>query len=459
MTRCTAIVDIGKTNAKLLLSDQADGRIVWAAERAADRPPPRLGVPCRELDVTGIETWLRGALAEAARIAPITRIVPIAHGAALVVIAADGSVLAAPDYEDAAFDKHRDAYAPLRDPYHESCSPSLPLGLNLGRQLFHLEREAPALMEAADAILLWPQYWAWRLCGVAASELTSLGSHSDLWRPREGRFSALAERRRWAKLLPPLRRADEVLGQLRPEVAAACGLSPHCAVLCGMHDSSASFHAMSGFAETVISSGTWTIIMTRATSLERLVEARDMLANVDIGGTPVAVARAMGGREYAAVAGEAAPAPTPAALANVIERGALALPSFAAGGPFQGQRGIITGAEALTPPGRAALATLYVALLADEMLRALDAGGPVVVDGPLAANPLFAPVLQALRPDSTVHRSRSRDGVVSAANALALGRRQPAFAPEPVARIAIAGLDQYRHAWRARSAPPMPTRA
>jgi L-fuculokinase len=452
MTGCTAIIDIGKTNAKLLLSDQADGRVIWSAERAARPPPRRSHVPCRELDVAGIEAWLLGALAEAARIAPVTHIVPIAHGAALVVIGADGSVLAAPDYEDTAFDKHREAYASLRDPYRETYSPSLPLGLNLGRQLFHLEREAPALMEAAASILLWPQYWAWRLCGVAASELTSLGSHSDLWRPREGRVSSLAEEQGWARLLPKLRRADEVLGQVRPELAMACGLAPDCAVLCGMHDSSASFHAMRGFAETVISSGTWTIIMTSAASLDRLVEASDMLANVDIGGMPVAVARAMGGREYAAVAGDKAPAPTPEALTDIVKRGAMALPSFAAGGPFQGQRGMISGAEALNPAARAALATLYVALLADEMLRALDARGPVVVDGPLASNPLFAPVLQALRPDSFIHRSRARDGVVSATNALALGRRQPALAPEPVAPLLLPGLDEYRHAWRARVA-------
>jgi L-fuculokinase len=30
---------------------------------------------------------------------------------------------------------------------------------------------------------MYPQYWAWRLCGAAASEATSLGCHTDLWHP------------------------------------------------------------------------------------------------------------------------------------------------------------------------------------------------------------------------------------------------------------------------------------
>ena len=453
MSALTAIVDIGKTNAKLLLSDAADGRVVWSAERSAECPAQRPGVPCRELDVAGLEAWLLPTLAEAARVGPIDCIVPIAHGAALAVIGPDGEMLAAPDYEDQALTTHRADYARLRDGYAETLSPQLPLGLNLGQQLLHLEREAPALLARARAILTWPQYWAWWLSGVAASEVTSLGCHTDLWLPRRGCVSELCARRGWAPLFPPLRRADAALGPIRPELARACRLDPACRVLCGMHDSSASYHALRETAETVISSGTWTVIMTRAATLERLQEARDMLANVDIAGATVGVARAMGGREYAAVAGPHAADPSAEALAAVIKTGAMALPSFAAGGPFQGQKGRLERAAQLDPAGRAALATLYLALLADEMLRLLGTDGRIIVDGPLAGNPLFGPVLQALRPTDFVLRSRSRDGVVIAANALARGRRQPLAVLSPTAGLTLAGLDRYHAAWRARARP------
>lgn len=30
---------------------------------------------------------------------------------------------------------------------------------------------------------MYPQYWALRLTGIAANEVTSLGCHTDLWNP------------------------------------------------------------------------------------------------------------------------------------------------------------------------------------------------------------------------------------------------------------------------------------
>ena len=49
-------------------------------------------------------------------------------------------------------------------------------------------------------VLLLPQYFAWRLCDVMASEVTSLGCHSDLWRPLERAYSRLAVERGYARL-------------------------------------------------------------------------------------------------------------------------------------------------------------------------------------------------------------------------------------------------------------------
>ena len=441
----TAIIDVGKSNAKLLLSDAADGRLVWSAERPAGAPLRRREVGCDELDVAGIERWLLACLASAPDAGLIDAVVPIGHGAAMVLLDASGAVLAAPDYEDARLAKHAQDYARLRDPFAATFSPRLPDGLNLGLQLMHLQREAPALWSRTTMVLTWPQYWAWRMCGVPASELTSLGCHTDLWRTGEAGFSNLAESQGWSRLFAPLRRADTVLGV----AGASLGLGRDCRVLCGMHDSSASFHALRGSAQTVISSGTWMIAMTGAAAVERLVEQRDMLANLDLEGKPVAVARAMGGREYATIAGQVAATPTLGAMRAVLETGAMALPSFAQeSGPFRGRAGRLIGAETLGHDERAALATLYVALLADEMLGLLDVSGSVMIDGPLAANALFGPVLQALRPADAVMTSGSRDGVVIAANALARGRRPPDAPGHAVSRLRLDGLERHLTRWR-----------
>ena len=75
--------------------------------------------------------------------------------------------------------------------------------------------------------------------------------------------------------------------------------------------------------------------MANRGDLRRLREERDMLANVNVFGAPIATARYMGGREYEAIA-QGSDEPTVDALNEVLKRGAIALPSFASAGPYSG---------------------------------------------------------------------------------------------------------------------------
>jgi sugar (pentulose or hexulose) kinase len=105
----------------------------------------------------------------------------------------------------------RARYDAQRDPFARTGSPALPDGLNLGAQLHLMETLAPGLLGDGATMLPWAQYWAWRLSGVAASEVTTLGCHSDLWNPSTAALRTSRLRRGWAVSLPPLRRADECL--------------------------------------------------------------------------------------------------------------------------------------------------------------------------------------------------------------------------------------------------------
>src|SRR5207244_1238461 len=127
-------------------------------------------------------------------------------------------------------------------------SPSLPRGLNLGAQLDWLEASTGPWPYDLT-ILLWPQFWAWRLSGVIASEVSSLGCHTDLWRPLEGRPSLLSSGRGWAQRMGPLRHAGAALGPVTPEWIERCNLPPSCKVLCGLHDSNAALLAARGHPE------------------------------------------------------------------------------------------------------------------------------------------------------------------------------------------------------------------
>jgi len=449
MTPLIAVFDVGKTNAKLAVVDPALGQEIWSTRRANNVVQ---GPGGRELDVVAIEAWLLDSLRAAPERERIAVIVPIAHGAAAVLVDHAGEVLAAPDYEDPCFDAVSTEYEPLRDHYSLTFSPGLPQGLNLGRQLFYLQMRRPTLFQRAAHLLLYPQYWSWRLSGTMAAEVTSLGTHTDLWRPHEHTYSTLARKQGWARMMPPQHPANARLGRIRPGVAAATGLGADCEVACGIHDSNASYLRFlldrEREAFTVVSSGTWTIVMANRGDLRRLREDRDMLANVNAFGAPVATARYMGGREYESIA-QSGDEPTVDAVIEVLSMGAIALPSFASAGPFSGRTGRLEGVDALHGTQRAALATLYSSLMTAVLIESLGAAGEIFVDGPLARNPLFARLLAACVPVGTV-RTYAEGGGTRVAAHLAGLPSPAAGALQSVAPLRLPGLLEYQANWRHR---------
>jgi len=443
------VIDVGKTNSKLSLVEPGSGETLWRVTRANGTV---VAAGLRQLDVVAIERWLLDMLRSLPHKDRVTAIVPIAHGAAAVLVDEQGANMVAPDYEDPAFDEADDAYESERDDFQESYSPRLPLGLNLGRQLYFLERQRPLLFAKTRHILLYPQYWAWRLSGAMASEVTSLGCHSDLWLPLRRTYSQLAQNRHWAQLFPPLRFAADVLGNIRAEIAQATGLNPVCRVSCGIHDSNASYlqQRLARGDERplcVISSGTWTVIMANETELGRLHAEHDMLANVDIFASPLGTARFMGGREYALIAPSSAQ-PDRSALSGVLRHGSMALPSFAPGGLFARTTGRLLRANELTDLECAALATLYVSLMSDLTLDSLGVDGDIVIDGPFAANPLFCQLLATWRPANRVFVIERSDTNVAAAcylGGIPCGITRNPTAAQP---LQLQGLEDYRVLWR-----------
>lgn len=451
-----AVIDIGRTNCKVIVLDD-DGRTL---DHETTATPDRSGPPYRHLDTAAIWAWLTAALARARTTAPISTIVPVAHGATAALVDDDDPVLPVLDYEDKGPETVTAAYEPLRDPFSRTFSPLLPAGLTLGRQIFWLQHAFPADFARTRSILTYPQYWAWRLTGVSASEVTSLGCHTDLWRPADDTFSGLVARAGWTGLMPPRRSAWEVLGPVRGDLAQAAGLSPDCAVLCGIHDSNASYlvHLADRSPPfTVVSTGTWMIVFAAGGRLDSLDPALDMLANVDATGTPTPTARFMAGREFAAIAGDDGLDAHAGHddLEAVIRRAVMALPGFVQdGGPFGGRAGTIDGGGGATAAERNALASLYCALVLDVMLDRLGAAGPLLIEGPFASNTVFLAAIDRLRPGQTVHASADISGTAAGAYRLATWRRsggRPAVARSTALRSQpIAGLDVYRSTWRGR---------
>ena len=447
MSQTVAVLDIGKTNVKLAVFDQ--GRLLW--EKSA---PNRVlsGPPYPHEDVEAAWAFFVDALHEAGRAHEITALVPTAHGAAGALIGA--SELAAPvmDYEFPDVEEVEPDYAKIRPPFSESLSPKVPAGLNLGRQLAYQKWRCPDLFAKARHFIGYPQYWAWRLSGVAVLEVTLLGAHTDLWAPRKGQVSSLVKALGVDHLLTPLRRAFDPLGPIKPEIADATGLAPETQVFCGIHDSNASLlpYLVSRQAPfTVLSTGTWVILMCVGLSLDQLDPRDDTLANVDALGRPIACGRFMGGREFAVIAGGGRN-PDLDAIERVIASGALALPCFSGqGGPYATTKGVVVGDVAATD--RAALATLYCALISDLMLTRMGAtGADLIVDGTFVGNPAFCELLGALRPKQRIFAPKDTAGTARGAAMLAhWPPDHPIAAPTRVPAASINGLDAYRDAWTA----------
>jgi hypothetical protein len=184
--------------------------------------------------------------------------------------------------------------------------------------------------------------------------------------------------------------------------------------------------------------------------LERLREQADMLANTNAFGQPVACMRFMGGREFGALAGPEPKACTLADIERLIAQGTFALPCFAeTGGPFAGQAGHITGPAPQTAQERYALATLYCVLVTDFCLDALQAGGPIAVEGSFTSNPYFGPLLAALRPQQPVTYSDDASGTTCGGWMLRYRDSTPPADARDIAAITPTGFEAYRRRWLA----------
>ena len=450
MNGCVAVFDIGKTNMKVVVFDAA-GQVVTERGYPNGTLLPEARWPYRSLYPERAWAFLIRALKESGAQFPIEAISIAAHGAAGVLVGDKNAALRPVDYEFEIDGAIAAEYDKLRPPFEETLSPNLPRGLNLGRQVYYLQRQFPAEFAAARAFLGYPQYWSWRLSGVAATEFTAMGAHTDLWRPNEGDLSSMVDTLGWRRLFPPMHKAWDMLGTLKPEVAVATGLSPNVRIVCGAHDSNASLvpHLLSRRDPfTVISTGTWVIIMAVG-GTARLDPNADMLANVDVHGRPVPTARFMGGREYAVLAGDAPADADQADVAAIVASGVLALPAFSdQGGPFASRKGVIEGDAPATPKARAALATLYSALMTAHMLRRLEAPGDLIVEGGFTRSPAFAAVLARLMPGRGVVIAPMSAGAAAGAAMLAhWGEPHPPPRLEPAREWQLPGLEAYQDRW------------
>lgn len=448
MTQHIAVIDIGKTNAKLALVEAQTARELDVVTRPNTVLP---GPPWPHFDLDGHWEFFLDTLAAFQSRHGIDAISVTTHGAAAVMLDGAGApVVPMLDYEHHGPDTLADRYDAIRPPFAETGAARLPMGLNLGAQIFWLLETQPGLRERTSRIVTYPQYWGFRLTGELACDMSSLGCHTDLWDPWNARFSSLVERLGLTGKFATPRRPGDRLGGLKSEIAARTGIPAGTPVSVGIHDSNASLLPYLRARQTpfaVVSTGTWVVAMAVDGAATPLDPTRDVLVNVSAEGRAVPSARFMGGREYEVIRGQSTAEPTAADRQRVLADAVMILPSVEPeSGPFPGRMMRWTASPRNDGERMAALAW-YLALMTDTCLRLIGAQGPVIIEGPFARNADYLAMLAALRPEG-VEVATSATGTSAGAALLATdGGTAPAtrLTSRPADAVALLA---YAAAWR-----------
>ena len=412
---CTLIFDVGKTNIKLVVLDNQGSQldIVRKKNKSVYRKP------YLSIDIVAIWQWFIKSVRQFSQKYQIEAISISTHGATAAFVDLDSDELLLPvmDYEFDDYPREISEYNSFRPPFNKSFSPSLPAGLNLGKQLFWQLKMLDENKKKKATLLFYPNYWSWRLSGIATTEMTSIGCHTDLWDHRANDFSNLVENLDITNKLPEIVSGLKPIGEIKPEIAQLMGLPDRCQIYPGVHDSNAAYipylHTDINSPPTVISSGTWAIIMSQQTPLHILDEKKDMLANIDVLGHPICTARYMGGREFESICSltgsSAEDECNEEDIDDIFSSSVMAFPTFAMGcGPYSNIKGKIIG----HPKNGKALATVYSALMLDKLLTSLQSRNNIIVEGSFAKNKLLCSVLAALRPKQKIYINSNVSGIV-----------------------------------------------
>lgn len=451
MIELVAVVDIGKTNTRISFVD--DELKTCHCAKLQSQVVENDIYPCYPVD--DIYAWLIRELKDISQRHVIKAIVVITHGAAIALTDGTELVLPVMDYEFTGPEEYSSEYDLQAANFSATGSPRLPAGLNLGRQLYWQQKKYPQQFNKATSWLMYPQYWAWRLSGIACTEVTSLGCHTDLWQSNENSFSDFAQNQGWDRHFPEFRKAWDELGKISPAIVAQTGISPDCVISCGVHDSNASFMLQRSVLHqdfVLLSTGTWLVGMGSNENQKALSEHHDTLYLTSAWGKPTPSFRFAAGKEFAEIAGSVQPdsEATLADIQSLVTAGIYAYPAFSTlGGPFASSPGKFSQ-EVNGPVMRSALASLYCALMTDYCLELIDVGGDLVIEGPFAGNQLYCQLLASLMPTRNVLIAPYENSIVSAGVFLCTHELVAWGETEYhcVRHVEIKGLRQYKQTWR-----------
>ena len=291
-----AIFDIGKTNKKLFLFNEAY-QIVFEKSVHLKETVDDDGDPCEDID--SLQTFVRDGLKTilANQDFRIRAINSSAYGATFLYLDASGKNVGhlynyLKPYPAQLKKKFYDTYGGENLFSFQTASPVLG-SLNSGMQLYRIKYEKPELFHSINYALHLPQYISYLVSGKTFSEITSIGCHTNLWNFQNMQYHQWVGREGLLEKFPDIAPSDMVV---QPSSY------PYCVGI-GLHDSSAALIPyLVCFREpfVLISTGTWAISMNpfNTTALNRLELDCDCLCYLQYKGTPVKASRLFAGHYH-----------------------------------------------------------------------------------------------------------------------------------------------------------------
>jgi len=305
MTPVYLVIDIGKTNKKILVYDKNLKIQFIRKTQIGTYLHDELDVE----DVAAIERWLISQLAELSRIYHITGISISTHGAMAVCVGDDGLPCVPPlAYTNEITKEIRDDFyntmGTVGALQEETATAEIKPLVNVGKLLWYAKQLYPREFERIVHVLFYPQYFGFRLTGRVAADITSIGAHTYLWNFKLANWSDMVGKLGLIDKLPqhPLV-PFESIGTISTVVSELTGLPTDTPVTAGVHDSNASlipYLIKKGNGFVLNSTGTWCVAMHPQEEITFTEEERGNLVyyNLSYRSQPVKTSIVMAGLEY-----------------------------------------------------------------------------------------------------------------------------------------------------------------
>ncbi len=294
-----AIFDVGKTNKKLLLFDE-QYKIVYEESVQLDEITDEDNFACEDIDA--LSNWVLDKYLELSthELYNVKAVNFSAYGASFIHLDKNDKPLTPlynylKPYPEKLKEQFYKVYGGKSQISKQTASPVLG-NLNSGLQLYRLKYERPEIYEQIKYSLHLPQYLSYLISSMAATDITSIGCHTQLWDVNKNNYHqwVYAEEieKKFAPLCPNDKTTDIINDNIHKTVVGI-----------GLHDSSAALIPyLSTLTEPFIllSTGTWCISLNpfNHTLLTDLELQQDCLCYLSYKGVPVKASRLFAGYEH-----------------------------------------------------------------------------------------------------------------------------------------------------------------